>query len=240
MGNMMLEGKTALVVGGGRGIGEAIALALAREGANIAVAARTQAEVGALADTIGYLGRKSLALAVDITDESAVNAMVDQVITRFGHLDILVNSAGVSLHAPVEKIRTEDWLYTMAVNLTGPFLCCRAVLPHMIARGGGRIITIGSAASKTGIPNLGAYSASKFGVLGFSEALAREVKPKGIRVNVICPGPVATRMRARNFPDEDPATIAQPEDLADLAVFLASEEGHIFSGAALDVAQPND
>ena len=236
----MLKGKIALIVGGGRGIGEAIALAFAREGANVAVAARTRAEVEDLADRIRQSGHKSLALVVDITDESAVNAMVDMVIAQFGHLDILVNSAGVSIHAPIEKTRTEDWLYTMAVNLTGPFLCCRAVLPHMIERGGGRIMTIGSAASKKGIPNLGAYSASKFGVLGFSEALAREVKSKGIRVNVICPGPVATRMRARNFPDEDPATITQPDDLADLAVFLASEEGHIFSGAALDVAQPND
>ena len=236
----MLKGKTALIVGGGRGIGEAIALAFAREGANVAVAARTRAEVEDLADRIRQSGHKSLALVVDIANESAVNVMVDMVITQFGHLDILVNSAGVSIHAPIEKTRTEDWLYTMAVNLTGPFLCCRAVLPHMIERGGGRIMTIGSAASKKGIPNLGAYSASKFGVLGFSEALAREVKSKGIRVNVICPGPVATRMRARNFPDEDPATIAQPDDLADLAVFLASEEGQIFSGAALDVVQPDD
>lgn len=236
----MLKGKTALIVGGGRGIGEAIALAFAREGANVAVAARTRAEVEDLADRIRQSGHKSLALVVDIVNESEVNVMVDMVITQFGHLDILVNSAGVSIHAPIEKTRTEDWLYTMAVNLTGPFLCCRAVLPHMIERGGGRIMTIGSAASKKGIPNLGAYSASKFGVLGFSEALAREVKSKGIRVNVICPGPVATRMRARNFPDEDPATIAQPDDLADLAVFLASEEGQIFSGAALDVVQPDD
>ena len=237
---MILSGKVALVVGGGRGIGEAIALAFAREGADVAVAARTGSEIEDLASRIRESGRRALAVKTDITDEYAVSAMVDTVIAELGHLDILVNSAGVSVHAPVERIRTEDWLYTMAVNLTGPFLCCRAVLPHMLDRDGGRIITIGSAASKKGYPDLGAYSASKFGVLGFSEVLAREVESKGIRVNVICPGPVATRMRATNFPDEDPATIAQAEDLADLAVFLASDQGHIFSGAALDVVQPDD
>jgi NAD(P)-dependent dehydrogenase (short-subunit alcohol dehydrogenase family) len=233
-----LQGRTALVVGGGRGIGRAIALAFAREGADVAVAARSIAQVRDVADRVQAMGRRSLALQVNVTELSQVETMVSTVLLEFGRLDILVNSAGISIHAPVEEIRTEDWLRTLSVNLTGPFFCCRAVLPHMLARSSGRIITIGSLASKRGVPRLGAYSASKFGVLGFSEALAREVKAHGIRVNVICPGPVASEMRARNYPNEDPATIASPEEVAELAVFLASDEGHVFSGAALEVLEP--
>ena len=163
-----------------------------------------------------------------------------------GYLDILVNSAGVSIHAPVEKIQTEDWFYTLAVNLTGPFLCCRAVLPHMMERGSGRIITIGSAASKMGIPSLGAYSASKFGVLGLTQSMAQEVAPRKITVNAICPGFIKTpiwgpigeqleHLKTAVNANISLKRLGTPQDVVPLALFLASPDSDYITGQGFNV-----
>ncbi len=189
-----LAGKTAVVTGGARGIGKGIVLELARAGADVLIADLLEDAMQSTAAEVQALGRRALARRVDVTDAAQVQAMVDQAVSGLGGLDILVNCAGVISIHPVAELSERDWDFVMDVNAKGTFLGCRAALGPMRAQRSGRIVNVASIAGKEGFPNLAHYSASKFAVVGFTNALAKEVAQEGITVNAICPGIVRTYM----------------------------------------------
>ncbi|MGI0786114.1 SDR family NAD(P)-dependent oxidoreductase [Pseudomonas aeruginosa] len=189
-----LSSRVALVTGAGRGIGRGIALALARAGTDVAVADLDPQVAEETAAAIRSLGRRSLALGVDVSDGDSVRAMVERVATEFGRLDVAVNNAGVISIRKVAELSLADWDRVMNVNARGVFLCCQAELPLMQAQRWGRIVNLSSIAGKVGLPDLAHYCASKFAVIGFSNALAKEVARDGVTVNALCPGIVGTGM----------------------------------------------
>ena len=216
---MKLDNKVAIITGAGRGIGKAIAVAYAGEGAKVVCAARTTTEIEQVATELD-----GLAIECDVADETSARHLIDATLDAFGQIDILVNNAGAVARLPTHELPVEDWDRVIAVNLRGTFLCTKFALPSMLERGSGCIINISSGAGKRGVPNRSAYSASKFGVNGFTETLAAEYRRSGIRPHVICPGAVVSQMRSEGFPDEDPESLIQAEDIADAAVFLASQK----------------
>ena len=219
---MKIESKVAIVTGGGRGIGKATALALAKEKVTVVVVSRTLSEIEAVANEIRKNGREALAIAADVSQKSAVDSMVKQTLGRFGKIDILVNNAGVAIHNPIPNIREEDWDLTIAVNLKGVFLCTQAVFSQMCNQGYGHIINVSSGAGKHAGANYGAYAASKFGVMGCTEATYNEGIKYGVKATPVCPGPVDTKMRRENH-EEDLTKIMQPEDIADIILFIISQ-----------------
>lgn len=239
--------KTALITGGGRGIGRAIAFAFAREGIRIAVAARTAAQVEQVATEIG---NNAIALVCDVADPESVARMFERV----GAVDILVNNAGVAESATVVNTTDELWHKHLSINLSGTFYCTRAALPSMLKKGWGRIINIASIAGKTGAPYIAAYSASKHGVLGLTKSIALEVATTGITVNAICPGYVDTEMVTRGVERITSRTgrtaeealdtlrkmspqnrLVTPEEVAAVAWLLASDEGRGINGQGINV-----
>ena len=194
MSNQPLRGKTAVVTGGARGIGRGIVLELAKAGADVLITDLLEDAMQATAAEVARLDRRVALRKVDVTDAQQVQALVDQAVRDFGQLDILVNCAGVISIKPVAELSERDWDFVMDVNAKGTFLGCQAALKHMLPRGSGRIINVASIAGKEGFPNLAHYSASKFAVVGFTNALAKEVARNGITVNAICPGIVKTYM----------------------------------------------
>jgi NAD(P)-dependent dehydrogenase (short-subunit alcohol dehydrogenase family) len=186
--------RTALVTGGGRGIGRAIALALAAEGLSVAVAARTIAQVSATAEAARALGVKALGVALDVTRPDSVTQAARHVAATLGPVDVLVNNAGIAESAPFAKTDPEFWDRHLRVNVTGPYLLTREILPAMLARHWGRVINIASLAGLVGSPYVTAYTASKHALVGLTRALAMEVGARGVTVNAICPGYVATDM----------------------------------------------
>jgi len=223
---MMLSGRIALVTGGGRGIGRAVALALAREGAAVAVAARSADQLDETARLIHEAGGRAIALPADISDPAAVRRMADAAADQLGPIDILVNNAGVARFATVLDADPNDWRLMFEVNLLGAFLCTQAVLPAMLERGRGWIINISSSAGIKGYPEQAGYCASKHGMIGFAKALALETRGTGVRVHSLCPGAVDTAM-ARTHRDvgDSPDDWMQPDEIARTVVFLASFDG---------------
>lgn len=189
-----LKGQIALVTGGGRGIGNGIAQSLARAGADVVIADYTLELAEAGAATITALGRRSTAIQVDVRDEASVKAMVDAVVQQYGRIDIAMNNAGIVSLGGVEELTVDMWDDVLDINLRGVFLCCKHLVGVMRKQKYGRIINTASIAGKVGFPGLCHYSASKFGVIGMTNAIAKEVAKDGITVNALCPGIVGTGM----------------------------------------------
>ena len=189
---MKLDGQVAVVTGGGRGIGRAVAQAFAREGASVVLAARSTRELDTVAREISAGGGRALPVATDVRQEPAVAALVARTLAQHGRIDILVTAAGVASFGPVTALATADWDQMLAVNLRGAFLCCRAVLPTMMAARRGTIINIGSVVTSRTLTGSAAYTTSKYGLLGFSRVLAEEMRPHGVRVGVLSAGATDT------------------------------------------------
>jgi NAD(P)-dependent dehydrogenase (short-subunit alcohol dehydrogenase family) len=187
-----LAGQVALVTGAGRGIGRAVASALAREGAAVGLAARSATELEAVAREIEQAGGRALAMPADVRHESSVEALARRALGEWGHVDVLVNAAGVAAFAPVTDSKLDDWDQMLAVNLRGAVLCCRALLPAMTGRRRGTIINVGSVVTSRSLTGSAAYTASKYGLLGFSRVLAEEMRPHGVRVGVLSAGATDT------------------------------------------------
>lgn len=233
---MKLQGRVVLITGAGRGIGRATALLFAQEGADLVLTAEVAQEIEAVAAEVRALGRKAVPLVADMTSEEQIERMIKMALAEAGRIHALVYSAGVAIHGPVGTLTTEAWDLNFAVNVRAMFLVTRALLPHFLERGSGTIVNISSKLGKEGSALRAAYSASKHAVVGFTRSLALEMKPCGIRVNCLCPGPVATPLRARNYPHEDPSTITSPEEVARTILFLCCDESAAISGADIDVA----
>jgi meso-butanediol dehydrogenase/(S,S)-butanediol dehydrogenase/diacetyl reductase len=193
---MDLKDTVAIVTGGARGIGRGIALSLAREGVRLAVAdlPAVKEDRERTAREARDAGSEALTLDVDVRQWPQVQAMVEQTIQHFGKVDILVNNAGVISIGAVVAMEEEEWDRVLDINLKGTFLCCKAVIPHLVERGGGRIINMSSQAGKRGRPVISHYCASKFAIIGFTQSLAQELGPSNITVNAVCPGEVQTAM----------------------------------------------
>jgi len=197
--NNALKGKGAVITGGGRGIGAAVARALAAAGAHVVVAARSRDEIETVADALQAEGFSAAAVPVDVTDSAQAQELAREANEALGQIDILVNCAGGSSSAPLPKIELAEWNRLFAVNVTGTFLCTQAMLPAMAERGWGRVINLASVAGKIGGAYLGAYAASKHAVVGFTRAVAVEYARSGVTVNAVCPGFVETSMVERSI-----------------------------------------
>lgn len=221
-----LEGRGAVVTGGGRGIGAAVARALAAEGARVVVASRTATEVEAVAEEIEAAGGSAWPVRVDVTDQGSVDLLASEGAGRVGEVDILVTCAGVAWSAPLARQTLEDWERIFAVNVTGTFLATRAFLPAMMDRGRGRVVHLASVAGLAGAKYIAAYAASKHAVVGFTRAVAAEAAPRGVTVNALCPGYVDTGMTEESVARiVDRAGLSEAEARA--AILATSPQGRL-------------
>lgn len=235
---MRLDGLVAVVTGAGRGIGQAIALAFAREGARLALVARSTPELEDTARQVRDLGAPALVIPADVTDQGQVDQMAAQVIDRYAAIDILVNNAGVA--GPIGPLQDNDpayWVRTIQVNLIGTYLCCRAVLPAMLERNRGKIINMSGGGSLNGGPDMSAYGSTKAAVVRLTECLAMELAQTNVCVNAVAPGTIQTRMLEEIQEVYSAAGVEMPsggwgslERAADLALFLASGDSGNLSG----------
>lgn len=217
------------------GIGKAIALRLASEGANIVICARGIKELKKSAEEIKKVGVKVMWSKCDVRNSKDVRKLIDKTMKEFGRIDILVNNAGVGLYKSVLETTIDEWDEVLDTNLKGIFLCSKFVLPIMMRQKYGRIINISSGAGKYGYANMSVYCASKFGVIGFTESLAREVRNTGIKVYSVCPGGTNTRMYHSMFPGTDPNELLKPDDVAKVVSELCLPDCRKESGSSVNV-----
>lgn len=214
-----IKGKNALVTGAGKGLGRALAIALAQEGVNVGLMARTTSQLEEVAAEVKKLGVKAAVVTADVTDMEAVNKAVADVREQLGTIDILINNAGVGAFGKFLEMEPAKWESIIKVNLIGPYYVTRAVLPEMIERQTGDIVNVSSTAGQKGAPVTSAYSASKFGLIGMSESLMQEVRKHNIRVTTLTPSTVATDMAIDlKLTDGNPERVMQPEDFAELVI----------------------
>ncbi|WP_166925420.1 3-ketoacyl-ACP reductase [Flavobacterium poyangense] len=214
-----LKNKNALITGAGKGIGKAIAIALAKEGVNVILVARTQADVDQLSTEISALGVKSLALSADVSDINSINTAVEKALAEFKTIDILINNAGIGSFGKFLEMEPAAWEKIIQVNLMGTYYTTRAVIPNMIERQTGDIINISSTAGLNGNALTSAYSASKFAVLGLTDSLMQEMRKHNIRVTALTPSTVATDLAINSkLTDGNPEKVMQSEDLAELII----------------------
>lgn len=240
---MILEDKVAIVTGAAQGIGKAIALLLAKEGAHIVVSDINLAKAQETAHEIEALGRKAMPIQVNVASLEDVEKMVAAVIERFGRIDILVNNAGITRDRLILRMTEEDWDAVLDVNLKGTFHCTKAVLRHMAKQKSGKIVSIASVVGEMGNAGQGNYAASKAGVIGFTKSMAREFAQRGININAVAPGYIETSMTdaipeaakeewKRWIPMQ---RFGQPEDVAQAVLFLVSEASNYITGQVLNV-----
>ena len=239
-----VEGKVAIVTGSGRNLGRAGVLELARRGADVVVNARSnRQEAEAVAREAESLGVRALALLADVGNEDQVNRMVDEVLTQFGRVDILINNVGFRPLYPFTEITTAEWRAVMAANLDGPFFCAKACVPSMISNGGGSIVNLSGVGSFAGAARRSAVCASKMGALGLTRALAVELGPNNIRVNLVVPG--GWDEAATSLEDMEPESrgleriplgrLGIPQELANLYAFLASDDSSYITGQTFHI-----
>lgn len=248
----MPERRTAVVTGGGRGVGAAVARGLSASGVAVLVAARTKSEVETLAATLRQSGATAHATTCDVTDPASIERLAVTAQDKFGQVDILINNAGAALSAAVHKTSLEEWNRMLAINATGAFLCLKAFLPGMLDRGWGRIVNVASTAGLMADRYISAYAASKHALVGLTRAAAAEAAGRGITVNAVCPGYVRTdmtkqtlaRIMQRTGRSEQEALQAvlettpqkrliEPEEVADAVVYLCGESARGINGTAL-------
>ena len=247
---MKLEGKVAIVTGAGRGIGRAIALALAGEGARIGVADILEGNARSVRDEIRALGGEAVAVPVDLTVLSQIEGAVSSILSEFGRIDILVNNAGWDKLEPFLKSEEETWDKIIAINFKASLYTLKTVLPHMVEQGGGAVVNIASDAGRVGSMGEAVYSGTKGALIAFSKTLAREHARHGVRVNVVCPGLTETPL-LQSIRDQSPKTekvidavtraiplgrVGIPEDIAGAVVYLASPEANYVTGQTLSVS----
>ncbi len=241
---MRLKGQVALVTGASRGIGEVIALHLAKEGVKVAVNYHTGAEAASMVvSAITSAGGEALPVGADVSQEKDTISMVDQVIQTWGQLDILVNNAGITRDKLLIRMTAEEWDAVINVNLRGAYICTKTALPHMIRRRRGRIVNISSIVGVSGNPGQANYAASKAGLIGFTKAMAREVASRNITVNAVAPGYITTTM-VQQLSDEvqkrilDKVPMARfgtPEDVAETVVFLCTDSAGYITGQVIGI-----
>ena len=241
---MLLKDCVAIITGAGKGLGKSIAEEFYKEGALLALFDIQYDLVDNLAKKLDSSRERVMAINADVTDEMIIKDSMLKVFSKFGKIDILVNNAGISLHKPIKEMSVEDFNKVININLNGTFICSKSVISYMEKQKRGKIINIASLAGRTGRPGVGVnYAASKAGVIGLTQTLARELGPSGIYVNSICPGPILTE-QTRQYPAEVFASWnagraiqkdGLPEDIAQLAVFLSSDKSDWITGIALDI-----
>ena len=232
---LKLTGKVALVTGGGKNLGKVIAVSFAEAGADVVVTSRTLSEVEKTAEEIRGKGRRALAISMDVTNFAQVEGAVRKIVSEFGRIDILVNNAATRSFKSILEMSEEEWRAVIDTNLTGAFICCKAVGPLMVRQGGGRVINIASRVGLRGVPNRVPYCASKGGLILLTRALALEWAPHHILVNAVAPGLMNTTVAAKAIRDGRTAEIplrraAELEEVAPMVVFLASEASSYMTG----------
>jgi NAD(P)-dependent dehydrogenase (short-subunit alcohol dehydrogenase family) len=225
----MLRGKVVMITGASRGLGRALALTCAREGANLVINSRSEDSLGTVAGEAEEMGAEVLAIPADVSVRSDVERLVDESVRHFGRVDVLVNNAGLlGPRVPIEEYPEDEWRRVLDANLTAPFLLSKVIIPHLPE--GGSIVNVTSGVSVEGRAEWGAYSVSKFGMEGLTQILAAELRDRGIRVNSVDPGGMRTEMRAAAYPDEDPMTRITPEENTAVFLYLASDESRDVTG----------
>ncbi|HHV24141.1 MAG TPA: SDR family oxidoreductase [Methanosarcina sp.] len=231
---MSLAGQTALITGGSKGIGKAICLALAKEGANVVIAARNESEIKGTIDKLKAMGSKALAIRTDVRSEEDVRRLISMTIDKCGRLDILINNAGVAYKKRLEETTLEEYDKIMDTNLKGVFLCTKYAIPYIRESKNGKIINISSVGGLHGLPDFSVYCASKFGVNGITESIAAELEGE-IKVYAICPVAVDTDMYRSIYSDRPPL---KPEHIAEKVLELCSPDSRVTSGKIIEMQAP--